>query len=75
MFGNLSSRWRCVNTSIRMGPGLKLGFPGLNGCFCVNILFLRFGILNSGWDDSLNDMPWEMSGGFLYVNEKWIVKR
>ena len=36
--------------------------------------FLRFGILNSGWDDSLNDMPWEMSCGFLNLNEKWIEK-
>ena len=57
-----------------MDPGLKLGFPGLNGCFCVNILFLLFGILNSGWDESLN-VCLGMSGGFFYLNEKWIAKR
>ena len=42
MCRNLNSKWRCVNTSIQKGPGLKLGFPGKSGCFCVNILFSPF---------------------------------
>ena len=52
---NLNPKWRCVNTSVQIGPGWSWGSQDRIDVFASIFNFLRFSLLNSGWVDSLNN--------------------